>query len=256
MGLTGAGGTILAVPLLMWGMDWTLPQAAPVALLAVAAGAALGTWRGLREGLVRYRAAMLIGFAGLLVAPAGLWLAPRLPELLLILLFVLVMAVVAWRYALSAWRGWRHSIAVPEAEMLPRVCPVDPDTGRFHWSLVTAAVMGGIGALTGLLSGLLGVGGGFVVLPALMRVSNLRFASCVATTLMVLALVASGTVLMALLSGRALPWPTAAPFVIAVLAGVWLGGRMALRLPLALIQAVFALLVGAVALLVLQRAFT
>jgi uncharacterized protein len=163
--------------------------------------------------------------------------------------------VVAWRNVLSAWRGWRQPIAVPEAEVLPRVCPVDPDTGRFHWNLVTASVMGGIGAATGLLSGLLGVGGGFIVLPALMRVSNLRFASCVATTLMVLALVASGTVLMALLSGRILPWQTAMPFVVAVLTGVWLGGRLALRVPLALVQAIFGVLVVAVALLVLQHAF-
>ena len=35
LGLTGAGGSIFAVPLLMWGLEWTLPQAAPVALLAV-----------------------------------------------------------------------------------------------------------------------------------------------------------------------------------------------------------------------------
>ncbi|MCP6726012.1 TSUP family transporter, partial [Klebsiella pneumoniae] len=54
LGLTGAGGGILAVPALMASQGWSVQQAAPVALLAVAAGAALGAWEGWRRGEVRY----------------------------------------------------------------------------------------------------------------------------------------------------------------------------------------------------------
>ncbi|MFB9158825.1 TSUP family transporter, partial [Chromobacterium violaceum] len=65
LGLTGAGGGILAVPALMASQGWSVPQAAPVALLAVAAGAALGAWEGWRRGEVRYRAAALMALCGL-----------------------------------------------------------------------------------------------------------------------------------------------------------------------------------------------
>ena len=53
MGLTGAGGGILAVPLLVAGMHWSMQQAAPVALFAVASGAAVGAFDGFRH-LVRH----------------------------------------------------------------------------------------------------------------------------------------------------------------------------------------------------------
>ena len=59
LGLTGAGGSVLAVPLLMAGLGWSLPQAVPVALLAVAAAAALGAWLAWRQSYLRYRAALL-----------------------------------------------------------------------------------------------------------------------------------------------------------------------------------------------------
>ena len=65
LGLTGAGGGMLAVPALVFGMGWTVAQAAPVALLAVAAAAWLGSIDGLRHGLARYRAALLMALAAL-----------------------------------------------------------------------------------------------------------------------------------------------------------------------------------------------
>jgi uncharacterized protein len=246
MGLTGAGGTIIAVPLLVWGLGWSLPQAAPVALLAIAVGAGIGTVRGLRERLVRWRAALLIGAAGLALAPLGLWLSGRLPHEALMGLFAAVLFWVAGRNLLSAWRGWRDPIALPDAEVLPAVCPVHPETGRFHWTIRTGAIMGGIGAGAGLLSGLLGVGGGFVVLPALLRVSRLSFSMCVGTTLMVLAVISGGTVLMALLAGREFSWLAATPFVLGVTVGLLAGQRLAPQLPLQIAQAVFALLAAGI----------
>ena len=57
LGLTGAGGAIMAVPLLVFGLHLQVAQAAPIALLAVGLSAALGAVLGLRKGQVRYRAA-------------------------------------------------------------------------------------------------------------------------------------------------------------------------------------------------------
>ena len=79
LALTGAGGGILAVPLLVFGLHLPMQQAAPIGLLAVGLAAALGAALGLREGIVRYRAATLIRVTGMLLAPFGIWLAQRFP---------------------------------------------------------------------------------------------------------------------------------------------------------------------------------
>ena len=79
LGLTGAGGGILAIPALTLGVGWTLAQATPVALLAVGTAAALGALDGLRKGLVRYKAAALMALVGSITSPVGLYLAALRP---------------------------------------------------------------------------------------------------------------------------------------------------------------------------------
>src|SRR5207253_6030479 len=94
LGLTGAGGGILAVPALVLGLGWSMTQAAPVALFAVGSAAAVGAIDGLRHGLVRYRAALLIALLGALFSPLGIYFAHRLPEKVLMILFSLLMVIV------------------------------------------------------------------------------------------------------------------------------------------------------------------
>lgn len=249
MGLTGAGGTLLALPLLMKGLGLSLTEAVPVSLMAVAIGAAIGSWRGLRESLLRYRAGALIAFAGLLASPLGLWFGERLPVETLTLIFAGVLLVAAGRQLWLAWQAGRNPVTVPEAVQLPALCPINPDTGRFRWTPRTALIMSGIGAVAGLLSGLFGVGGGFIVLPALLHVSKLSFAACVATTLMVLALVSTGTLAMAVIGGRDLLWMIALPFSLALMVSLVAGQRLAMRLPNHWVQVTFAVVVVGVAVL-------
>ncbi|PND66034.1 hypothetical protein C1X10_27415, partial [Escherichia coli] len=72
-------------------------QAGPIGLLAVGMAASLGAVLGLRKKIVRYRAALLISGAGMLLSPFGLWLAARVDNRSLTILFSIVLAVVAWR---------------------------------------------------------------------------------------------------------------------------------------------------------------
>src|SRR5476649_1142799 len=97
IGLTGAGGGILGVPALVLGLGWTMTQAAPVALFAVGSAAAVGAIDGLRHGLVRYRAALLIALLGAVFSPVGIYFAHQMPEKILMILFSLLMVMVAWR---------------------------------------------------------------------------------------------------------------------------------------------------------------
>jgi len=108
LALTGAGGGILAVPLLVFGLGLSMVEAAPVGLLAVGMAAAVGAVLGLRQGLVRYRAALFIALIGVAAAPFGLMLAHRLPNTPLQLVFagVLVYACLRiWRKAARELRG-------------------------------------------------------------------------------------------------------------------------------------------------------
>lgn len=199
LALTGAGGGILAVPLLVFGLGLSMVEAAPVGLLAVGLAAAVGAVLGLRQGLVRYRAALFIAMVGVVAAPFGLMLAHRLPNTPLQLVFagVLVYACLRiWRKAAKELRGEAN-----DAHRYIEPCVLNPLQGRLRWTLPCARALAFTGALSGLLSGLLGVGGGFVIIPALNRYTNLRMASIVSTSLAVIALVSTGSVVSASLAG-------------------------------------------------------
>lgn len=71
LALTGAGGGILAVPLLVFGLGLSMVEAAPVGLLAVGLAASVGALLGLRQGIVRYRAAGFVAGIGILLTPWG-----------------------------------------------------------------------------------------------------------------------------------------------------------------------------------------
>ncbi|GIZ53145.1 sulfite exporter TauE/SafE family protein [Noviherbaspirillum aridicola] len=251
MALTGAGGGILAVPLLVFGTGLAMPAAAPVALLAVGLAAALGAVLGLGAGIVRYRAAFLIAAAGAACAPLGVWLAGRVDGTWLGFLFAFVLFFVALR-------AWRQASASPDRE--PRAgagappCVTSAATGRFLWSMRCTRALAGAGSLAGLLSGLLGVGGGFVVVPAMGRYTSLAMESIVATSLAVIALVSVSGVASSMVAGR-LDWGVALPFSAGALAGMLAGRRAAARLAGAWLQKGFAAVSAVVAARMLFDAF-
>jgi uncharacterized membrane protein YfcA len=242
MGLTGAGGGILAVPALMLALDQPLADVAPVALLAVAVSAAIGAWGGLRDRLVRYRAAMLMSIAGIPFTALGVRLGALLEARQRIWLFVALMLYVGVRQL--------RSLA---AEQLPLTRegswrPLDACTGRIAWSWTSAMTVAAIGACTGLATGLLGVGGGFIIVPLLQRFSNVSIQGIIATALMVIALVSGGGVLIAVAHGARLPLSVALPFVGSATVGMFAGRQMAKLLSPRLLQSGFSALVFAVAL--------
>lgn len=212
LGLTGAGGGIMASPLLVLVMHQTVTQAAPVALIAVTVGAGVGMLLGLREGIVRYRAALVLSAAGLLMTPLGIQCARMLPNAPLLVVFAILLAYLGLRYL------GKHPVA-PDAQP---ACALDPQTGRFIWNWRCARVMLGIGALAGFLSGLLGVGGGFVLVPALRQHTMLHMRSVTATSLMVLTVVSSGGWLQWLAMGH-VHWGMALPFMAGMMVGMYLG---------------------------------
>jgi len=228
-----------------------LAESAPVGLLAVGLAAALGAGLGLREGRVRYRAAMVIGGAGMLLAPLGVWLAQRVPNGPLTLAFALVLGWSAWGMYLRS----RGAVAAQTSPTEQPVCVRNPCTGRFIWTRPCAMALASTGVASGMLSGLLGVGGGFVIVPALTRHSDLTADSIVSTSLAVIALVSISGVASATVHGS-MPWSIAWPFAVGAMVALLAGRRVANRFSGPLLQRCFAALSAVVALVLLVRGIT
>ena len=252
LALTGAGGGILAVPLLVFGLHLSIMQAAPVGLIAVGAASVFGAALGLREGIVRYRAAALIGITGMLLAPLGVQLAQLIPGPPLTVAFAAVLGWVALRTFRQSRRGAsEHLEGALSRPQLP--CIVNPDVERLTWTTPCAWALAGTGAVAGLLSGLLGVGGGFVIVPSLSHFTNLATRSIVATSLTVIALVSASGVAAAAWQG-AVDWHVAVPFAAGAIAALLAGRQLAARLAGKRLQQSFAAISAAVAVLMLARA--
>lgn len=87
MGLTGAGGGIIGLPLLVFFLGISMVYAAPIALSAVAVAATLAAILGFYKGTVRYKAAMIMALAGILLSPLGVLLAHKVDNYYLMILF-------------------------------------------------------------------------------------------------------------------------------------------------------------------------
>lgn len=241
LGLTGAGGSVLALPLLMQGLGQDAVVAASLSLGAVALAAALGVLLRLGRGQVVWRAAVLVGGAGALTVPLGQAAAQRLPESLLVTTFTLLVAIIAVRM-------WRQATCQPEATRVVRASTADDvapapaacslsESGLLEWRWPCALRMAAVGLLTGLLSGLFGVGGGFVIVPALVLLAGLPMVQAVATSLAVI-LAVSATGFGAWLLTQPLP-PLAAPVMAGSLGGMLLGTALAPRLAGPALQKLF-----------------
>ncbi len=226
MALTGAGGSIIAIPLLMFFLHLELLQAAPVGLIAVMLAASMAAIMGLLQGIVRYKAATVLAISGLLTAPIGVWIGHHVGNQWLQVLFAFVLAYVASRMWLQAQKQIRQP-AMCVSDSQP--CKINQSAGKLSWNKPCARAMLFSGSLTGLFSGLLGVGGGFVIVPALRRYTNFDMKAIVATSLAAVAMISLVSVL-AYEYKDAVDWSVARPFAlgaaIGLVAGKWLSTKL------------------------------
>lgn len=176
LGLTGGGGSIFAVPLLIYGLGLQLRAAVAVSLLVVGLTAAYGALLQYRAGLVHWRAGAILGVGGVLAAPFGSMLGRLLPDSLTLLLFAALMIVIG----IAMWRRPDKATEVPITSRIS--CPVPAGEAK-AFQPTCAMKIAVAGVATGLLSGLFGVGGGFLIVPALLTVARLPVPRTLATSL-------------------------------------------------------------------------
>lgn len=165
LGTLGGGGSILAVPALVYGLGQPVARAVPTSLIVVGLSAAGGAFSHLRGGRVAWRTALGFGAAGIGGAFGGAYLNHLLPEPVVLVGFALLMAVVGTTML-------RRPEGNPAGSDGPR-------TG--YWLRALSA-----GAMTGVLTGLFGVGGGFLIVPALALLLGLPMPLAVGTSLVVI----------------------------------------------------------------------
>lgn len=207
LALTGAGGAMIAIPLLVSFFNISIYQATPIALLAVLSAAAVGALQGLFNKKVRYKAALLMAISGFVLAPFGVKLAEKLPNQVLSIALIstlLLICVRSWQHAN------RQNIDDGQLNSLP-ACMLNPVTAKLFWTASCTKQLIATGGISGLLSGLLGLGGGFLIVPSLNKISNFNHATVVATTLTTVCLISLSSISSHIQSST-FNWSLAIPF--------------------------------------------
>jgi uncharacterized protein len=244
LGLTGGGGSIFAVPLLIYALALPPSEAIPISLVAVACTAAVGAAQALHNRLALWQPALLFAAGGIVGAPLGLVAAAYVEPRLLVAgfgLLALAVGATMWRKAriapgdTSAVRARTY-----EADGGP-VCVLAAE-GELRFTAPCAAVLALTGLGTGFLSGLFGVGGGFLIVPALVLVTRMGIHHAVATSLLVIAAIGFAGAATAIWQGR-IEWRILAPFVAGGAAAMLAGRLLAERLAGPRLQKLFSIII-------------
>jgi hypothetical protein len=237
LGLTGGGGSIFAVPLLVYGLHLEFRSAVALSLVIVGATALYGAMIQARRGVVLWGAGAILGCGGILTAPLGSFIGARLPENLSILMFAVLMAVV----------GTRMLVSNNTMRISPLACPKDPHgTITFTWPCAVKLLI--TGALTGVLSGIFGIGGGFLIVPALLMVGGISIESAMGTSLVSIALISLSGFASNLSALTSDSMPAASAFFGGACIGMTAGTKLKSRLPARTLRRMFGFMIVSTAL--------
>lgn len=255
LGLTGAGGSVLAVPLLMLLLSLDPSTATGLALGVVAISSGYGALTRLKHREIFWVPAVLFGVSGMLMAPIGRYVATSISPNALIAGFALLSAVITVR---MFWQ----SIKYPEQAQVVRAAGSEggseallcrfSETQHFDWRLrcMTGLIVGGL--LTGLLSGLFGVGGGFLIVPFLTQLNSVSMRQAVATSLVIITGVSASGFATHLLT-QSIDMMQLLLLGSGGIAGMMLGSVFARKLAGARLQQVFAITIVVMAVTLITR---
>lgn len=276
LGALGGGGSILTVPALVYAVGESAQAATTGSLVIVGITAAVAAVGHARAGRVRWGAGLAFGAAGVLASLLGTRLNTRVsPAALLVCFAVLMGAAAAAMLAKTMVPARPSELAEDEQAARLRVpahvgAGPRPSADRTAGSSRPAATsaMGGsrgrptlgtalkvvtAGLIVGFLTGFLGVGGGFIIVPALVLSLRYDMPVAIGTSLLVISL-NSGVALLARGGHETFHWGVIVPFTLAAIAGSTGGKRVADKVSGTSLTRAFAVLLLAVAAYVLLQA--
>lgn len=228
LGLLGGGGSILTVPALIYLVGQTPQAAVTTSLAIVGANSLFGAFFHQQQGALNWRVAAIFGGIGMITAYFAAGLSKRFSPVWLLILFAMLMLIIG-------------GLMFFQREKSTRVKQKNPG----WWvSLVS-------GAAVGLLTGVLGVGGGFLIVPALVMLVGLPMDQAVATSLVIIAANSLAGLLGHLSSGM-FDISLTLVFVSAGVAGAFTGVQTVKRVPVKRLRQAFALFVVILALFILR----
>lgn len=253
LGLTGAGGSVLAVPLLAVFLDLPATEATGLALGVVAASSLYGAAIRIIQKQILWVPALLFGISGMLFAPPGRWLSTLVDPWLLKAAFAALSAIIAARMFWQSGTADEELLHVrATSEPLAEVTLQCVQSGNGSIDLrprCLAGLVGG-GVATGLLSGFFGVGGGFLIIPLLTQINRVPIRHAIATSLLIIAGISASGFAMQLLTQPTdmtlLPW-----LAIGGLAGMIAGHALARHIAGVTLQRIFAVTILLMAILLL-----
>ncbi len=206
LGLLGSGGSIITLPVLVYAAKVPPAQAVGMSLAVVGGTTLVGSILGARSGLVHTKAAILFSLTGIIGALAGSQLTHLVSPPVLLLIFAGLMIVVALRM------------------FRPRPDESAREPAECHWLACTAT-----GLAVGALTGFLGVGGGFLVVPALIFLARIPLKRAIATSLVVITMTSAGG-LLGHLRREHFDWGIAGMFLALAIVGLLAGRKFAHRI--------------------------
>lgn len=233
LGALGGGGSILTVPVLVYALGETAHQATTGSLVIVGITSAVAALGHARAGRVRWKAGTAFGGFGIAASFLGTYFNRLVAPNLLLLIFAALMLIAAAAMvrqvhaAAPAPTRALVTVGAPVLQPVPAATPVEPrpTTGTHAIAkLITA------GLVVGFLTGFLGVGGGFIIVPALVVALRYKMPTAVGTSLLIIA-INSATALFARVGHESVHWAVIVPFaaaaIVASLAGKQLADRVA-----------------------------
>ncbi len=243
LGALGGGGSILAVPALVYGAGESAHAATSTSLLVVGIASLLGVGSHWREGNVRLTSGLIFGACGIGGSAIGTTLNGQVEPDVLLLAFSAVMVIAAVGMlrrcdAPPADKGSSPPVSseLPSTDVAGRagsaVITAETATVPTRTFELTAAALPKVllaGTVVGLMTGFFGVGGGFIIVPALILTLRFQMPEAVGTSLVVIAI--NSAVALALRSGASgIRWGDALPFIALAIVGTIIGKHLADRL--------------------------
>ena len=217
LGLLGAGGSILTVPIFTYVLQLPAKSAIAMSLPVVGVTSLVGAIGHWRHGHVHLSSAAVFGLVTMAGAFAGAKVAIHISGQLQLLMFAVVML------------GAAASMLRPPRPPAPEAAPVTP----------ASPALLGVGAIVGVLTGILGIGGGFLLVPALVGLGHVPMHQAIGTSLLVIAMNAAAGI--AGYAGHVpIDWRLVVAFTSLTILGVLAGTRLAPRVPAAVLRRAFA----------------